>query len=550
MSHTPTGSATLIRSLFGDEDTDDDDDDDDDEYDSYPLNSCDGGDDISGGVASKASLPVQTTATVTETDGDDPNSEGGGGTKKRRRTSSSSSSSPPPPPPPSPMRSTTTSAAAASVATGIDRESSSGNTDGWRKKIGIFDGVLTTDECDELIAVHASEAHGGYIDHMEVTRVVDLLLPGRPAGGERMTVVSSSARPLVLPLVRARYRVWETLEGFFPETGHLGIFPEYTALASWHAGAFLRTHHDSNRDYLRDRHYSALLYLNDPADHPPRAGGGGAGASSADHHRAGDHHPGDYHRHGFSGGDLFFVGPPEEDTASAEAAPPPATAADSSGGRGRRITVRPRAGRLVCFPSTREYLHGVEEITRGVRYALTVWFTRDHDAAESLASLRHEHHRVREAAAGRPEPPPLPLPGQPWETPARAHALRLRVLRAAGIPKPPPPTTGARRQRDPPARQHLAEAALRHLIAHCWWRTGRPLGELLESAVPAPGTDAAPGGGGSVWIVEGGPGFSGLLRAWKDGYLARRARGLASALERWMNRECGLITGVRDDEME
>ena len=40
-----------------------------------------------------------------------------------------------------------------------------------------------------------------------------------------------------------------------------------------------------------------------------------------------------------------------------------------------RVRVRPEPGMLVCFPSTHEYLHGVEPVTKGTRYSIVNWMT-------------------------------------------------------------------------------------------------------------------------------------------------------------------------------
>jgi predicted 2-oxoglutarate/Fe(II)-dependent dioxygenase YbiX len=40
-----------------------------------------------------------------------------------------------------------------------------------------------------------------------------------------------------------------------------------------------------------------------------------------------------------------------------------------------KIRIRPEPGMLVCFPSTHEYLHGVEPITHGNRYSIVNWMT-------------------------------------------------------------------------------------------------------------------------------------------------------------------------------
>jgi hypothetical protein len=39
------------------------------------------------------------------------------------------------------------------------------------------------------------------------------------------------------------------------------------------------------------------------------------------------------------------------------------------------IRIRPKPGMLVCFPSTRHYIHGVEPITKGERFSMVNWMT-------------------------------------------------------------------------------------------------------------------------------------------------------------------------------
>lgn len=40
-----------------------------------------------------------------------------------------------------------------------------------------------------------------------------------------------------------------------------------------------------------------------------------------------------------------------------------------------RIRIKPEPGLLVCFPSTHQYIHGVEPVTNGVRYSMVNWMT-------------------------------------------------------------------------------------------------------------------------------------------------------------------------------
>jgi hypothetical protein len=114
----------------------------------------------------------------------------------------------------------------------------------------------------------------------------------------------------------------------------------------------------------------------------------------------------------------------------------------------------------------------------------------------------------------------------------------------------------------------LSESQVVHLIAHCWWKKGFPLGDLVVSAIPefknsnaaataaatVPTTtnlDETPEEERQLWKLVGcGPEFCSLVNDWTTVYLPKRAEGLASALERWMTVEGGLITSVRDDEMD
>ena len=39
------------------------------------------------------------------------------------------------------------------------------------------------------------------------------------------------------------------------------------------------------------------------------------------------------------------------------------------------IRIRPKPGMMIAFPSTQEYLHGVEPVTKGHRYSIVTWMT-------------------------------------------------------------------------------------------------------------------------------------------------------------------------------
>jgi len=39
------------------------------------------------------------------------------------------------------------------------------------------------------------------------------------------------------------------------------------------------------------------------------------------------------------------------------------------------LRIRPEPGMFICFPSTNEYMHGVEPVTKGKRYSIVTWAT-------------------------------------------------------------------------------------------------------------------------------------------------------------------------------
>ncbi len=104
------------------------------------------------------------------------------------------------------------------------------------------------------------------------------------------------------------------------------VYPHFTDLVMWVEGRSMDLHVDNGtgindpRDsYLKNRHYSSILYLND----------------------------------GFTGGETYF----------------------ESG-----YQTKPEAGSLVVFPSGMK--HGVKKITNGIRFTLAMWFTRYFDQVE------------------------------------------------------------------------------------------------------------------------------------------------------------------------
>ena len=93
------------------------------------------------------------------------------------------------------------------------------------------------------------------------------------------------------------------------------IFPEYSNIVIWSPGQDMSVHTDNKLDIIKQRHYTAVCYLNDD----------------------------------YSGGETFL---PDHD-----------------------YVCKPEKGKVIVFPS--DYPHGVKTIERGMRYTLAMWFTRD-----------------------------------------------------------------------------------------------------------------------------------------------------------------------------
>ena len=153
---------------------------------------------------------------------------------------------------------------------------------------------------------------------------------------------------------------------------------------------------------------------------------------------------------------------------------------------------------------------------------------------------------------------------QPWETPGQAEAICCRILERAGFSELPPPDSN--QDATTATNEHsitMEQLELLQLIAFCWWKKGVPLGDLVSSATKTTKIDEthsesvqqvvgeSESKATSIhWKVLGGQEFRRIFHNWKEDYLPKRWRGLSSAMDRWMNHDGGLITSVRDDEME
>ncbi|KAK3252798.1 hypothetical protein CYMTET_37926 [Cymbomonas tetramitiformis] len=166
---------------------------------------------------------------------------------------------------------------------------------------------------------------------------------------------------LLVPLLETRERLRDAVEENFDCQYSLHV--EFTGLLSWGTGARIDWHYDSNRPYLKQRHYTAVLYLNSA---------------------------------GFTGGDLLFQLP---------------------GGNVQRMT--PQAGRAVMYEAGACSVHAVDQVTSGERHTLAMWFTKDeeHDEdARLLGTLRSICGSEAYAAAASSQSPWRPTGCEPPES--------------------------------------------------------------------------------------------------------------------------------------
>ena len=287
----------------------------------------------------------------------------------------------------------------------------------------ISGGLLDAAQCAELCWIQRSQRRAGYMVGLSAVTFRELL--AEPA--------------LLLPLIVARTRVLEAVEAAFGEILHC----EYTGLLCWEPDAIIEPHFDSNRPYLTQRHFSALVYLNDQDDD-------------------------------FTGGSFVFEKP----------------------ACGVQV-VRPHAGLLLAFSSGPENVHWVERVGRGERMVLTLWFTRD--AAHSEESL------VQHVGPRRERPVLNARDQAAVAATLRRHRLRLRgklheeIETACAVspcaPNPEPASGGEAEHAEdklvarPLARAHrfVSLNELLQLAAFAEWRHACILGAVLAGEAQAPG---------------------------------------------------------------
>ncbi|XP_027919896.1 uncharacterized protein LOC114178277 isoform X2 [Vigna unguiculata] len=180
---------------------------------------------------------------------------------------------------------------------------------------------LSLNECRELEFIHKSSSTVGYRPNVFSTTLSHL--------------IATNSSHFVIPFIPIRERLKDRLEEFFK--CEYELFIEFTGLISWSKGASIGWHSDDNRPYLKQRHFSAVCYLNT-------------------------------YGKDFTGGVFHFQD-------------------------GEPKSIMPKAGDVVMYTADDHNIHSVDEITEGERLTVALWFSRDgsHDEDKKLISLLSQH---------------------------------------------------------------------------------------------------------------------------------------------------------------
>ncbi|ESQ28473.1 hypothetical protein EUTSA_v10018688mg [Eutrema salsugineum] len=180
----------------------------------------------------------------------------------------------------------------------------------------ILHNFLSPEECKELEFIHKSCSTVGYRPNVFSTTLSHLIATNSPH--------------LIIPFVSIRERLKEKMEETFG--CEYELFIEFTGLISWCRGASIGWHSDDNRQYLKQRDFAAVCYLNSYGKE-------------------------------FKGGLFRFQS-------------------------GEPATIAPSAGDVIMYTADDRNIHSVDEVTDGERLTLALWFSRDssHDEDSKLVS--------------------------------------------------------------------------------------------------------------------------------------------------------------------
>eukprot|EP00250_Pteridium_aquilinum_P035789 c9937_g1_i1 orf=141-1202(+) len=173
--------------------------------------------------------------------------------------------------------------------------------------------LIPTSVCKELEFIHKSCGVAGYRPFVLSTTLLHL--------------IATNSSPLIMPFIPIREKVRELVEEFYG--CEYELFVEFTGLISWTKCAKIGWHSDNGRPYLKQRHFTAVCYLNS--------------------------HALDFH------GGLFHF----QD--------------------GMQTTIIPQMGDVLIYRA--EDMHCVDEVTHGERCTLALWFTLDSTCDEDAKIL-------------------------------------------------------------------------------------------------------------------------------------------------------------------
>uniref|UniRef100_A0A7S3LHU6 Prolyl 4-hydroxylase alpha subunit Fe(2+) 2OG dioxygenase domain-containing protein n=1 Tax=Aplanochytrium stocchinoi TaxID=215587 RepID=A0A7S3LHU6_9STRA len=228
--------------------------------------------------------------------------------------------------------------------------------------------VFTTEECQNLQRIHQGSCAVGYMPNISILTLRDLWC--------------LNSVHHFLPIVALRDRVREIVEKEFDCFGEL--YFEWTSINCWSEKSYIRKHYDSNREYLNQRHYSAVVYLNSKVNSPETDKNGFKEAKTAENNSN-------------------KIRPHEE------------------GRRSEYSYISPETGLLICFSSGPENEHFVTRVDEGKRWALTLWFTKDPEYAEPEL----KYFLPRDHGSG-------PIPSL-WETKVQRIQLEKQLLNDSGF---------------------------------------------------------------------------------------------------------------------
>lgn len=112
------------------------------------------------------------------------------------------------------------------------------------RRRAVCDGIVDKAQCEELIFVQTSCSAVGYRPWVQSTTLHQL--------------VATDMASLLVPFLPVRETIRDLVEESFGCECELSI--EFTGLVSWGPGAAIGWHSDSNRPYLKQRHFAVRTF--------------------------------------------------------------------------------------------------------------------------------------------------------------------------------------------------------------------------------------------------------------------------------------------------